>query len=60
MSGAILAGGGDHDVAFMEGSERERKSGTGGFQALQAGFQASEEFRRGAEPCTTCLCGCLQ
>jgi hypothetical protein len=40
MSGAILAGGGDHGVASMEGLGGE------GNPALRAGFQAPEEFRR--------------
>jgi hypothetical protein len=49
MSGAILAGGGDHGVASMEGLGGE------GNPALRAGFQAPE-----AEPCATRLCGRLQ
>jgi hypothetical protein len=38
MSGAILAGGGDHGVASMEGSGRGRKSGVGDFRRCEQDF----------------------
>jgi hypothetical protein len=40
MSGAIQAGGGDHDVASMEGSGRGRKSGAASGISGAGGIQA--------------------
>jgi hypothetical protein len=44
MSGAILASGGDHNVASMEGLGGEgNRALRAGVQALRAGFQAPRD-----------------